>query len=252
MNGLRCVRPDPGPGHDNDCGDVKVSKNFVVAPSPTVTVPVLGGGEFPVRRVYCVGRNYEAHAREMGFEVDREAPFFFLKPADAIELDGAVISYPRMTTNYHHEVELVVAIGACGSDIAVADAGAHIFGYAVGLDMTRRDVQIAAREKGRPWDMGKSFDHSAPCGSIVPTGQAAGIASAAITLKVNGAVRQQSAIANLIWSVEEIIHWLSRYVDWAPGDLIYTGTPEGVGAVVAGDVLDARIDGLPPLTVSIS
>lgn len=215
-------------------------------------MPVLGGGEFPVRRIYCVGRNYEAHAKEMGFEVDREKPFFFLKPADAIEPDGAVISYPRMTENYHYEVELVVAIGIGGSDIAVADAGAHVFGYAVGLDMTRRDVQIAAREKGRPWDMGKAFDRSAPCGSIVPVAQAAGIAAAAITLEVNGAVRQQNAIANLIWSVDEIIHWLSRYVDLAPGDLIYTGTPEGVGAVVAGDRLEARIDGLPALTVSIS
>jgi fumarylpyruvate hydrolase len=212
---------------------------------------VAGGGAFPVRRIYCVGRNYEAHAREMGFQVDREEPFFFLKPADSIEHDGAVIPYPRMTNNYHHEVELVVAIGVGGSDIAVADAPAHIFGYAVGLDMTRRDVQVAARQKGRPWDMGKAFDRSAPCGTLVQAVNMGGVGQATISLSVNGAVRQQSTIAHLIWSIEEIIHWLSRYFDLAPGDLIYTGTPEVVGPVVMGDVLEARIDGLPSLTVSI-
>ena len=219
---------------------------------PLVTVPVVGGLPFPVRRIYCVGRNYEAHAREMGFEVDREEPFFFLKPADAIEPDGAVIPYPRMTGNYHFEVELVVAIGKGGSEIPVADARAHVFGYAVGLDMTRRDLQIAAREKGRPWDMGKAFDRSAPCGDLVTAAEARGIETAAIRLDVNGTVRQQSTIGHLVWSIDEIIHWLSRYVDLVPGDLIYTGTPEGVGAVVAGDVLVATVDGLPPLTVSIA
>jgi len=219
---------------------------------PTVTIPVCGGGEFPVRRIYCVGRNYEAHAREMGFEVDREEPFFFLKPADAIELDGAVIAYPRMTSNYHFEVELVVAIGTGGSEIPVAEAASHVFGYAVGLDMTRRDVQVAAREKGRPWDMGKAFDHSAPCGAIVLAADARHIGGASIQLEVNGTTRQQSTIGHLVWSVDEIIHWLSRYVDLMPGDLIYTGTPEGVDAVVAGDVLVAWIDDLPSLTVSIA
>ena len=219
---------------------------------PMVTVPVVDGLPFPVRRIYCVGRNYEAHAREMGFEVDREEPFFFLKPADAIEPDGAVIPYPRMTGNYHYEVELVVAIGKEGSEIPVAEARSHVFGYAVGLDMTRRDLQVAAREKGRPWDMGKAFDRSAPCGALVATADAPAVDAATIRLEVNGAVRQQSTIGHLVWSIDEIIHWLSRYVDLAPGDLIYTGTPEGVGAVVAGDVLVATIDGLPPLTVSIA
>jgi fumarylpyruvate hydrolase len=217
-----------------------------------VTVSVVDGLPFPVRRIYCVGRNYEAHAREMGFEVDREEPFFFLKPTDAIEPDGAIIPYPRMTGNYHYEVELVVAIGKEGSEIPVAEARSHVFGYAVGLDMTRRDLQIAAREKGRPWDMGKAFDRSAPCGALVAAADAPPVDAAAIRLEVNGAVRQQSTIGHLVWSIDEIIHWLSRYVDLAPGDLIYTGTPEGVGAVVAGDVLVATIDGLPPLTVSIA
>jgi fumarylpyruvate hydrolase len=223
----------------------------IARPAPT-DVPVVGGSSFPVRRIFCVGRNYEAHAREMGFEVDREEPFFFTKPADAIVLDGASIPYPRMTTNYHHEVELVVAIGAAGSEIPVDQAPSHIFGYAVGLDMTRRDVQFAARDKGRPWDMAKGFDHSAPCGMVVPVQAAGKIGEAAIRLRVNGAVRQSNNIANMICTVDEIIHWLSRYVDLAAGDLIYTGTPEGVGPVVAGDVIEARIDGLPTLTVSIS
>lgn len=224
---------------------------LVFAPAPVVTVPIAGGGLFPVRRIYCVGRNYEAHAREMGFEIDREAPFFFLKPADAIEPDDAAIPYPRMTGNYHFEVELVVAIGKGGSEIPVAEAAEHVFGYAAGLDMTRRDLQIAAREKGRPWDMGKAFDRSAPCGSIVRAADVSAIGAATIRLEVNGAVRQQSTIGHLVWSVAEIIHWLSRYVDLMPGDLIYTGTPEGVGAVVAGDVLVATIDGLPSLSVTI-
>jgi fumarylpyruvate hydrolase len=188
----------------------------------------------------------------MGFEVDREEPFFFLKPADAIEPDGADIPYPRMTSNYHFEVELVVAIAQAGSDIAIEAAARHIFGYAVGLDMTRRDLQIAAREKGRPWDMGKAFDRSAPCGEIVRAHELPGIGEAAIRLEVNGTVRQHSSIAHLVWSVEEIIHWLSRFVDLQPGDLIYTGTPEGVGAVGRGDRLVATVDGLPPLHVAIS
>lgn len=229
-----------------------MTSSHVFQPPAVPTVPVVGGGTFPVRRIYCVGRNYEAHAREMGFAVDREEPFFFLKPADTVEMDGARIPYPRMTGNYHHEVELVVAIGRAGADIPVENAASHIFGYAVGLDMTRRDVQIAAREKGRPWDMGKAFDHSAPIGEIVPVTRWDAVAEATVTLDVNGERRQESRLAKLIWSVDEIIHWLSRYMDLAPGDLIYTGTPEGVGAVVSGDTLDARIDGLPPLRVSIT
>jgi fumarylpyruvate hydrolase len=188
----------------------------------------------------------------MGFEVDREEPFFFLKPGDTVELDGARIPYPRMTGNYHYEVELVVAIGKAGADIPVEEASSHIFGYAVGLDMTRRDVQIAAREKGRPWDMGKAFDRSAPIGQIVSVAHWNAVARSTITLDVNGMRKQSSRLSRLIWSVDEIIHWLSRYMDLAPGDLIYTGTPEGVGPVASGDTLEARIDGLPPLRVSVT
>ena len=223
----------------------------IARPAP-VEIPVAGGGAFPVRRIFCVGRNYEAHAREMGFEGERGEPIFFTKPADAIVPDGASIPYPRMTSDYHHEVELVVALGEGGSEIPVAEAAARIFGYAVGLDMTRRDVQLAARKQGLPWDMSKAFDHSAPCGTIVPVGAAGNIGQAGIRLSVNGKVRQASNIAQLIWSVDEVIHWLSLYVDLVAGDLIYTGTPEGVGPVVPGDVLQAEIDGLPPLTVSIA
>ncbi len=229
-----------------------MTHSHVFQPPAVPAVPIVGGGTFPVRRIYCVGRNYEAHAWEMGFAVDREEPFFFLKPADTVELDGARIPYPRMTGNYHYEVELVVAIGKAGADIPIEDAASHIFGYAVGLDMTRRDVQIAAREKGRPWDMGKAFDRSAPIGEIVPVARWDAVAEATVTLDVNGERRQESRLSKLNWSVDEIIHWLSRYMDLAPGDLIYSGTPEGVGAVVSGDRLEARINGLPPLRVSIT
>lgn len=221
-------------------------------PPEAPLVPVVGGTHFPVRRIYCVGRNYAAHAHEMGFEVDRESPFFFLKPADAIVSSGATIPYPRMTNNYHHEIELVVAIGDSGRDIPVDQAGKLIFGYAVGLDMTRRDLQLEARNKGRPWDTGKAFDKSAPCGAITPKALAKDIGDANIRLLVNGQVRQQSSLSLLIWSVDEIIHWLSRFYDLMPGDLIYTGTPEGVGPVVPGDVLRGEIDGLESLQVSIS
>jgi fumarylpyruvate hydrolase len=216
-----------------------------------LTVPIVGGGLFPVRRIYCVGRNYAAHAKEMGVEVDREEPFFFLKPADALVGNGAEIVYPRMTRDYHHEVELVVAIGAQGRDVPVSGARKLIFGYAVGLDMTRRDLQLAARAKGRPWDTGKAFDFSAPCGDITPIDQAGAIEQANIRLDINGQKRQESPLSLLIWSVDEIIHWLSRYYDLEPGDLIYTGTPEGVGPVLTGDVLIGTIDGLRPLKVTI-
>ena len=215
------------------------------------TLPIVGGGQYPVHRIYCVGRNYAAHAHEMGVEIDREAPFFFLKPSDAIVPNGAAIAYPRMTKNYHHEIELVVAIGDSGREVPVQKASDLIFGYAVGLDMTRRDLQLAARDKGRPWDTGKAFDQSAPCGAITPKSNLHDIGCGIIRLKVNGEVRQKSPISLLIWSVDEIIHWLSRFYDLMPGDLIYTGTPEGVGPVVPGDVLEAEIDGLQPLQVSI-
>jgi fumarylpyruvate hydrolase len=187
----------------------------------------------------------------MGFEVDREAPFFFLKPADAIVADGAKIAYPRMTHNYHHEIELVVAIGKPGRDVPIDKADDLIFGYAVGLDMTRRDLQLAARDKGRPWDTGKAFDESAPCGAITRKESAGDIRAANIRLEVNGEKRQASPLSLLIWSVDEIIHWLSLFYDLEPGDLIYTGTPEGVGPVVAGDKLVGTVEGLEQLTVFI-
>ena len=216
-------------------------------------VPVAGTGDaFPVRRIYCVGRNYAAHAREMGGDPDREPPFFFMKPADAIVPDGATIAYPMATENYQHEIELVAAIGTGGTAIPVDAALDHVYGYAVGLDMTRRDLQIQARERKRPWDMGKGFDHSAPCAAVHRVDDVGHIDSGAIWLKVNGEVRQQSDIANLIWSVPETIAYLSNLVELAPGDVIYTGTPEGVGAVVAGDRLEGHVDGLSDLTITIA
>ncbi|MCP4326837.1 MAG: fumarylacetoacetate hydrolase family protein [Alphaproteobacteria bacterium] len=215
-------------------------------------VPVAGSADlFPVRRIYCVGRNYAAHAREMGFDPDREPPFFFMKPGDAIVQNGAAIPYPPATSNYHFEFELVAAIGTGGADIAADRALDHVLGYAPGLDMTRRDVQIAAREIGRPWDMGKGFDNSAPCGTVHRVADVGHFESGLIRLTVNGETRQESDIANLIWSVSETIAYLSGLVTLAPGDLIYTGTPEGVGPVVAGDRLDGHIDGLDDLTVTI-
>lgn len=219
---------------------------------PETTLPIVGeDARFPVRRIYCVGRNYAAHAREMGFDPDREPPFFFLKPADTIVQSGATIPYPRETQNYHYEIELVIAIGAHGRCVSTDEARGLILGYATGLDMTRRDLQIRAREMGRPWDMGKGFDQSAPCGPITRRDQAPGIDQSRIALTVNGASKQDSVIGALIWSVDEIIAELSRYVDLEPGDLIFTGTPEGVGPVVAGDVLHGTIDGLEPVDLMI-
>jgi fumarylpyruvate hydrolase len=215
-------------------------------------VEVAGDVPFPVRRIYCVGRNYRAHAIEMGKDPDREFPFFFMKPADAIVANNSTIAYPPRTQNYHHEAELVVAIGKGGSNITVDEAAHHIFGYATGLDMTRRDLQLQARDAGRPWDMGKSFDQSAPISSIIPIATTGPLTSGKIKLTVNGTVRQSSDINLLIWSVDEIIADLSTYVTLAPGDLIYTGTPEGVGAVLPGDHMAVTIDGLPELSIRIA
>jgi fumarylpyruvate hydrolase len=212
---------------------------------------VKGGGEFPVRRIYCVGRNYRAHAIEMGKDPDREFPFFFMKPADALVPAGSTIAYPPRTTNFHYEAELVVALGGGGHDIAVADAESLIFGYAAGLDMTRRDVQLEARDKGRPWDMGKGFDQSAPIGLIHPIAETGPMRSGKIELAVNNVVKQSSDISLLIWNVAETIADLSTYVELAPGDLIYTGTPEGVGPVVPGDRMVVRIDGLSALEIMV-
>jgi fumarylpyruvate hydrolase len=229
--------------------------SYVFAPSPQVSVPVVGRSErFPVHRIYCVGRNYVEHALEMG-GTGREAPFFFMKPADAVLVaePGATVAmpYPTLTSNLHHEIELVVAIGVGGLHIKAADAASHIFGYAVGLDMTRRDLQNDMKKQGRPWSIGKGFDHSAPIGAITPAAQATGIASAAIHLQVNGKDRQRSTIAKLIWNIAETIEQLSAAWSLQPGDLIFTGTPEGVGAVVRGDTLVGSIDGLQGIHVRI-
>ncbi len=221
--------------------------------APTqVTVGVTNGGEFPVRRVYCVGRNYRAHAIEMGMDPDREAPFFFMKPADNIVPSGSTIDYPSRTSDFQHEIELVVAIGKGGKNIPLDHASDHVFGYAVGLDMTRRDLQMEARKSGRPWDMGKGFDQSAPCGKISPVSETGLIQSGEISLKVNSETRQASDVSLLIWNVAEVIADLSTYCELVPGDLIFSGTPEGVGPVLRGDHLVGQIDGLTSLEVFIA
>jgi fumarylpyruvate hydrolase len=219
--------------------------SYAVPAAPVVALPVAGSEDtFPVRRIWCVGRNYAAHAREMGSDPDRDPPFFFAKPTDAIVQNGDPIPYPAGTKNLHHEIELVVAIGKAGSRIPVDQALDHVYGYAVGLDMTRRDLQNAAKDSGRPWEMGKSYDFSAPCSAIQPAARIGHPDKGAIWLKVNGTVRQSSDISNLIWNVSETIFHLSQLIDLRPGDLIYTGTPEGVAAVVAGDVMEGHIDGV--------
>ncbi|GAA4253999.1 FAA hydrolase family protein [Azospirillum formosense] len=219
---------------------------------PQPTVPVAGGDPFPVRRIYCVGRNYAAHAREMGADPDREPPFFFMKPADAIVADGTAIPYPPRTANLHHEIELVVAIGTGGRDIPVERALDHVYGYGVGLDMTRRDLQNAAKKEGKPWDMGKGFDQSAPCGTLRRAADIGHPDKGSVTLSVNGDLRQKGDLADLIWSVSETISYLSGLVELQPGDLIYTGTPEGVGPVVAGDRLEGAVEGVGSIAVTIA
>ncbi|WP_427939471.1 fumarylacetoacetate hydrolase family protein [Achromobacter marplatensis] len=227
---------------------------FVFAPAAPVAVPIAGSQDaFPVRRVYCVGRNYAAHAREMGFDPDREPPFFFCKPADAVVpvADGQTLDlpYPPETANLHYEIELVAAIGKGGANITVDNALQHVWGYAVGLDMTRRDLQMKMREAGRPWELGKAFDQSAPIGPLHPAASVDGIGQAAIWLQVDGADKQRSDIGKLIWSVAETIAYLSKYFRLEAGDLIYTGTPEGVGPVVRGDTMVGGVDGLGMLSV---
>ena len=226
-----------------------------VIPLPAVpTVPVAGGGVFPVRRIYCVGRNYVQHAQEMGF-TGREPPFFFMKPADAVvpvaEGETGGIDYPSLTKSFHHEIELVVAIGKGGRNIAAAHAFQHIYGYAVGLDMTRRDLQGEMKKQGRPWCIGKGFDQSAPIGPIHPATATGELSRGAITLAVNGTQRQVGDLSQLIWNVGETIEHLSAAWTLAPGDLIYTGTPAGVAAVVAGDVMLGAIEGLGSLRVAV-
>ena len=230
--------------------------NYVIPPAPISSVPVAGSADsFPVRRIYCVGRNYAAHAREMGSDPDREPPFFFCKPADAIVpvVPGSTtdVAYPSETSNYHHEVELVVAIGKRGRNIASSEANSHVWGYAVGFDMTRRDLQFALRDKGRPWELGKAFDQSAPITPIVPAGRSGHPTTGRIWLAVNGQLKQQGDLSDLIWSVPETIGHLSKYFELFPGDLIFTGTPEGVGPVVKGDIVSGGVDGLSELSIRI-
>ena len=222
---------------------------------PVAAVPIVGSTQtFPVRRIYCVGRNYAEHAQEMGF-TGREPPFFFAKPADAIVYvapdDTVTIPYPSQSSNVHHEIELVVAIGKHGVNIDESDAAEYIFGYAVGLDMTRRDLQLELRKAGRPWELGKAYDQSAPIGPIHPIAQTGLLDNARIWIDVNGEKRQDSDTSKLIWSVGETIAYLSRYFELHPGDLIYTGTPAGVGAVVEGDVMRGGVEGLGEIRVLV-
>ena len=228
---------------------------YVFSPAATPTVAVTSGGMFPVRRIYCVGRNYAEHAQEMGF-TGREPPFFFLKPADAVlaVADGQTgeMAYPPLTANLHHEIELVVAIGKGGRDIAAADARGHIYGYAIGLDMTRRDLQNDMKKQGRPWCIGKAYDNSAPIGPITPAEQAGDVNNAEIHMQVDGKDRQRSTVSKLIWNVAETIEHLSAAWELQPGDLIYTGTPEGVAAVVSGNTMTGSVAGLATLSVRVA
>jgi fumarylpyruvate hydrolase len=225
--------------------------NYLFPPPPLPTLPIRGADSvFPVRRVYCVGRNYAEHAREMGSDPDREPPFFFQKNPDSLLLDGA-FPYPAATSDLHHEIELVVALGKGGRDIPASAALDHVYGYAVGLDMTRRDLQGAAKKTGRPWEVGKSFDHAAPIGPLVPAERIGHPARGRIWLEVNGELRQQGDLAELIWSVPETIGYLSGLFELAPGDLIFTGTPAGVAAVRRGDRLRAHVDGVGDLEVEV-
>jgi fumarylpyruvate hydrolase len=233
-----------------------MAHEFVFPPPPVVSIPVAGQTRrFAVHRIYCVGRNYEEHAKEMGF-TGREPPFFFMKPADAVVVVDAgetgTMPYPTLTKSLHHEIELVVAIGTGGKSIAAADAHKHIFGYAVGLDMTRRDLQSDMKKQGRSWEIGKAFDHSAPIGPIVPVADAGDIENAEISVQVGGKDRQRSNVGKLIWNIGETIEHLSAAWELQPGDLIYSGTPEGVAAVVSGDTMVGEITGLPTLKITVS
>jgi fumarylpyruvate hydrolase len=225
---------------------------YVIPPPAVPSLPVEGtGARFPVHRIYCVGRNYAEHAREMGHDPDREPPFFFMKPADTLLTDGRDFPYPPRSRDVHHELELVVALGAGGADISAARALEHVYGYAVGLDMTRRDLQAEAKKLGRPWDAGKAFDASAPCSAVRRAADIGHPAAGAVWLEVNGTIRQKGDLAQLIWTVPEIIAALSTLFTLAPGDLIFTGTPAGVGPVERGDVLVGGVEGVGTLTVRV-
>ena len=224
-----------------------------IVPAPELPSLAVAGSQarFPVRRIFCVGRNYAAHAREMGKDPEREPPFFFSKPADTVVPSGAKVPYPSMTQNLHYEIELVVAIGEGGANIPEARALDHVYGYAVGIDLTRRDLQAEAKEMGRPWDVAKGFDCSAPCTAVHPTAEIGHPASGRIWLNVGDEPRQSGDLAELIWSVPELTSILSRYFRLMPGDLIFTGTPAGVGAVAAGERLTGGVEGVDEITVEI-
>ena len=228
--------------------------NFVFTPPATPALPVIGtAARFPVHRIFCVGRNYHAHALEMGNPVDKATmkPFYFTKSPSALVDSGATVPYPCGTANYHYEMELVVAIGAHGFRLAEADAPRVIFGYAAGLDMTRRDLQLVAREQGRPWDLGKDFEKSAVCTPILPVGDLGVLAGGAITLQVNGETKQSADLSQLIWNIPELLADLSKFYHLEPGDIIYTGTPEGVGPVKPGDRISGHIDGVGDVTLNV-
>jgi fumarylpyruvate hydrolase len=227
--------------------------DYVFTPQPSPSAEISGSGaRFPVHRIYCVARNYAAHAREMGMNPEREPPFFFTKPADALVPNGGTVRYPPRTSNVHHEIELVVAIGRGGREIRVADALDHVFGYAVGNDLTRRDLQFEARDQGRPWDTAKGFDRSAPMTAIHRVSEIGHVTHGSIWLQVNGVMRQQADVADMIWPVPEIIAELSTLYELVPGDLIFTGTPAGVGPVVAGDRLEGGVEGVDVLRTTIT
>jgi fumarylpyruvate hydrolase len=226
--------------------------NYVFAPPATVSVGVVGeSARYPVRRIYCVGRNYAEHAREMGHDPDRELPFFFQKNPDNLVLDNKDFPYPTMTSNLHHEIELVVAMGQGGRDIQAANALAHVYGYALGIDLTRRDLQNEAKKTGRPWEIGKAFEHSAPMTDITPAAKSGHLSKGAIWLKVNGEVRQQSDLTQLIWNIPEIIAHLSAIFELRAGDLIMTGTPAGVAAVKPGDVMEGYCEGVGTIITKV-
>ncbi len=226
--------------------------NYVIPQGPVPALDVAGTeAQFPVRRIYCVGRNYAEHAREMGHDPDQEPPFFFQKPADAIVPEGGVFPYPSQSANVHYEMELVVAIGKGDHDIPVEQALDHVFGYAVGLDMTRRDLQNDAKKMGRPWEAGKAFEHSAPCSRIYPVSQVGHPRTGAIWLKVNGETRQQADLSQLIWDVPHVIAYLSTLFHLEAGDLIYTGTPAGVGPIKPGDAMHGGVDGVGEIEVKV-
>ena len=226
--------------------------SYVIKPAVINTIPVSGvESSFPVNNVFCVGRNYADHAREMGADPDREAPFFFIKPAFSILTDGAEMTYPGMSDDVHHEVELVVALGDGGQNVSVEEAPGLIYGYCVGIDMTRRDLQAEAKEKSRPWEAGKTFLHAAPCGNLLPIIQSGEINAGAIQLSIEGDIRQSGDVNQMIWKVPEVISRLSELFVLQPGDLIFTGTPAGVGPVQRGDLIEASIGGLPELQFKV-